>query len=726
MPRPMLTDLFASGYAVLPTPRNVELTGENITVRECDILLADSVSPNEVAAQSLQEQLSTELGLALHNGQKSAFPINVAIAADATAPELPPEIHKQGYALQIAATGVALTGNSPVGLFYGVQTLVQLFKPAPGLGWTLPACRIEDWPEVELRAIHYDTKHHQETMEGTKQVIERCARYKINAILWEIEDKFAYASHPAIGGPGAFTADQMRHLCDFARTRHVEIVPILQMPSHNGFIAKHARYRKLLEHPANNYMLCPSNPGTIKLYKDLIAELIAATPGGKYFHLGTDEAYFLGQGKNCPCKDKLPKIGQGGIFAEFVTTMAAYVAGLGRTAMYWGEVPLTPKEVKRMPPGTVNAVMQGPDYSRAYRDRGIRELVYTSTQGERRFFPEYGPCSTEPSLAHGRVEAMTDSLRAGISRKEAEGNVLGTVVAAWDDSGLNSETFWLGYTTASAIAWNPSGAAPAEATSTFMANFYGPGAVDMETAYLLLNEAAEFWESSWDRVPSRRGPSFKRQYHPRRDLTLALPQLPDPVTLDNRPFWQSRYADLIAKAPRAQANFAQLIGLLHGNILRASGKQGVSHNLAVLLSIARLLEHQVHLIAGLARAETLLTQARQAWDAVRPADAIAALRSAGKLVRDLAADREARFESLKTVWEKTRLPKGVDVGRKKFVWIGDDTKDHVADRTADLGYLVGPQRDLNLETWADQLDKTTKSFARKFGAISPVPEYLQD
>jgi hypothetical protein len=396
--------------------------------------------------------------------------------------------------------------------------------------------------------------------------------------------------------------------------------------------------------------------------------------------------------------------------------------------MYWGEHPLMPKDIKLMPAGTVNAVMQGPDYSRAYRKRGIREMAYTSTQGERRFFTEYGPCSTEPSLAAGRVENMTASLRANIHRPEAEGNVLGTIVAAWDDSGLNSETFWLGYATGSAVGWNPSesGADPAEATTAFMASFYGLSAIDMETVYLRLNEAAEFWESTWDRIPGRRGPSFKRQYHPRRDLALALPHLPDAATLDNRPFWQTRYADVIAKARQAQPGFAQLVGLLHANILRASRKPGISHNLAVLLSIAQLLEHQVHLICGLARVETLLTQARQAWDVVRPADAISSLHAAGKLVRDLIADREARFESTKSVWEQTRLPRAMNVGRKKFIWIQDDTKDHVADRTDDLGYLVGPQRELNLEAWADQLDKATAAFARKFGAISPVPEYLQD
>lgn len=719
MAKSMLTDLFANGYAVLPTPRKVTLSCDVVALSGVSLALTGGVKKTDIAVQSLAEQLQCA-GLPFGAVGKGKVKLTLAIKDKTIATGELVEIRKQGYVLDIDAGSVKLTGNSAVGLFYGVQTLTQLLKFAPGAGWTLPVGRIEDWPDLELRSIHYDTKHHQETLDGVKRIICRAAQYKINAIVWEIEDKFAYVSHPVIGAPGAFTAAQMKELTAYALARYVELVPILQMPSHNAFIGKHKEFAHLLEHPTNNYMLCPSNPETIKLYKELLGELIAATPGCRYIHLGTDEPYFLGQGADCPCKAKLKTMEQGGIFAELICTMNEFVKGKGRTAMYWGEHPMEPRHIKLLPAGTVNSVLLEPERSKEYKKRGIKELVYTPIQGTRWFFPDYWPCRSGNGATESRLVNLTNKIRTDGHRED---NILGTIIGAWDDSGLNSETFWLGWTVVSAVAWNPAGADAEEATSSFMSTFYGQTAYGMENVYLLLHELADFWTASWDRIPSRRGPSFMRRYHARRDLSLALPHVPDPLTLDNRPFWQAHYADLLAKASEAQVSFERLIGLLHGNVLRARRNR---HNLQVLLSIAKLLEHQVVLIQGLARVEKTLDGARESWDVVRPNDALGHLRSAARQMRELVADREGRFETLKAVWEKTRMPKGMADGKKVFVHIQDDTKNHTGDRTADLGYLVYSQRDLDLEGWARQLDAVIDQFAAKFGAMAPEPDYMQD
>ncbi|MCX7592105.1 MAG: beta-N-acetylhexosaminidase, partial [Kiritimatiellae bacterium] len=472
MQRPLVTRLFARGYAVLPTPQNVTLGEADIRVGDAwKLALSNGVEEKDIAVQSLCTRLPEYTGLQRSEDENVSLTIRLGVGDKTVAADQPPELRLQGYLLHIEKDEVQLTGNSPAGLFYGVQTLLQLFKFRPGCGWLLPVCHIEDWPELELRCIHYDTKHHQETLEGVKQIIDRAAHYKINAIIWEIEDKFAYRRHPVIAAPGAFTSDEVKELTAYALERHMQIVPLLQMPSHNAFIGKHEKYKHLLEHPDNNYMLCPSNPGTIKLYKELITELIEATPGCRYFHLGTDEPYFLGEGKNCACAEKVKTMGQGGLFAELINTMNEFLVSKGRIAMYWGEHPMQPEHVKLLPPGTINAVMLEPERSRAYRKRGIRELVYTPTQGARLLFPDYWPCRSGSGMVDdGRLVTMTRKIREDAHR---ENNVLGTLIAAWDDSGLNNETFWLGWVVGSAAGWNPNGADPEEATSAFMNTFYG-------------------------------------------------------------------------------------------------------------------------------------------------------------------------------------------------------------------------------------------------------------
>ena len=138
------------------------------------------------------------------------------------------------------------------------------------------------------------------------------------------------------------------------------------------------------------------------------------------------------------------------------------------------------------------------------------------------------------------------------------------------------------------------------------------------------------------------------------------------------------------------------------------------------------MEHHVLFLRTLARVEDELNEARKNWDMVRPGDAIGHLRNAVKMVRGLERDREERFAQLVTVWEKTRKPKGASVGRKVFVHIQDDTKNHTADHTPDLGYLVEAYRNLNLEEWTRNLEKVVSSFQKKYGAIEPEPDYMMD
>lgn len=714
--RPVVTDLLARGYALLPTPQRAELDGSLVSLADgVQVAVGSGVSADDTAVADLTAQLAHLTGLPAAAG---GLKVTLSIADKTVATDLDEAIRSQGYRLTMSAKGVEVVGNAPAGLFYGVQTLVQLLNYKPGVGWTLPGGVVEDWPALELRMIHYDTKHHQETLAGVKSIIERAARFKINGILWEIEDKFAYQKHPLIGAPGAFTADEMRELTAFALARHVEIIPILQMPSHNAFIAKHEKYAHLREHAENNYMLDPTDPKVIQLYTELLSELADATPGCRYLHLGTDEPYFLGEGKSKPHVAGRDK---GRIFADFVSTMVPVVRGFGREAMCWAEHPMTAEHMKYLPAGLINTVMREEERSRECRKAGIKEVIYTPTQGTRLFFPDYWRSQSGQGVKEGRLWTTTNEIRSRARREE--GNVIATLVAAWDDSGLNAETFWLGWTTGNAVGWNQQGADVDEMVAAFMRQFYGPSAVGMTDAYRLLHDVTDFWIDSWNRAPSRRGPSFMRRYHPRRDLTLPLPNVPDPETLDNRPFWREQHAGLLTKADAAEVQFARLTGLLTENMLRAEHNR---HNLEVLLSIALLLGHHVELLHTLAAIEDALSAARKAWDIVRPNDAIGNLRAAAGMARKCIAAREERYVALKATWEKNRKEKGMSEGGRDFVDIKDTTKNHTGEHTADLSYVVEAERGLNMEGWVERLEKVIDQFANGWGAIDPEPDFMMD
>jgi len=91
-----------------------------------------------------------------------------------------------------------------------VQTFLQLLKTKPGGGLQLPVCTIEDWPAYRLRFLHWDTKHHQDRVETLKHYLDWSARFKVNMIGFELEDKFEYPSHPVIGAPAPSQAPSCR------------------------------------------------------------------------------------------------------------------------------------------------------------------------------------------------------------------------------------------------------------------------------------------------------------------------------------------------------------------------------------------------------------------------------------------------------------------------------------------------------------------------------------
>ena len=151
------------------------------------------------------------------------------------------KVDGQAYRLTITSTGIRITGNSDQGLFYVVQTLLQLLKPTCGGKLLLPAGEIEDWPATSLRFLHWDTKHHQDRMETLKRYLDWSARFKVNMIGFELEDKFEYPAHPIIGAPGAFTVAEMQEIVRYGLERFIQVVPQVQAPAHMAYVLKNER-----------------------------------------------------------------------------------------------------------------------------------------------------------------------------------------------------------------------------------------------------------------------------------------------------------------------------------------------------------------------------------------------------------------------------------------------------------------------------------------------------
>ncbi|MFO7899946.1 MAG: glycoside hydrolase family 20 zincin-like fold domain-containing protein [Planctomycetota bacterium] len=238
-----VSELRTRGYAVLPVPRKVELNGGVIDAAFDWGLVLTDVDEDDIAVQTVVAggRYEHAIDFALkgeHDTPSGNFEVELAVRPGAVDTGTDDGRDEQAYRLTIDMDRVELVANGRPGLFYGVQTLLQLLDGPDGL---LPTGTITDWPEYELRCIHWDTKHHQDRPETLKRFIDQAARFKINAVLFELEDKFEYPSHPIIGAPGAFTTDELQELVDYALERHIQIIPDVQSPAHLCYVLKPRR-----------------------------------------------------------------------------------------------------------------------------------------------------------------------------------------------------------------------------------------------------------------------------------------------------------------------------------------------------------------------------------------------------------------------------------------------------------------------------------------------------
>ena len=289
----------------------------------------------------------------------------------------------------------------------------------------------------------------------------------------------------------------------------MQVIPYLDAPAHVAFILKHPEYAPLREFADSNYEMCTTNPATYKLLEGMFQDLLDANKGVEWFYLSTDEPYYIGKADDAQCSEapRRSELGSPGkLLAEFMTKAAGYLHERGRKVIFWGEPPLKPDNVPALPAYLVNGETLDPHFDAAFRAHGIRQMLYTSTEGEEKLFPDYfvRPAAERlrpPENAKPRVADALATINAKATRATAD--LLGLTVAGWADMGLHPETFAAGYATIAAAGWNPGATEAGAATADFYRLFYGPAARDMDRVYQLLSYQAQFWTDSWDSAPSK-------------------------------------------------------------------------------------------------------------------------------------------------------------------------------------------------------------------------------
>lgn len=284
-----------------------------------------------------------------------------------------PNCQQEAYRLQVTGANVTLTAQTSDGLFRGLQTLLQLLPPqvekagaAKGVGaWTIPAVDINDAPRFGYRGIMLDPCRHWLPAKDVKRLIDVLATYKFNRIHWHLTDDQGWRvqsdRYPELNKKGSFrvegdgsihggfyTKDEIRDVVAYAKERHIEIIPELEMPGHE--LAAIAMMPELscrggeitprIIWGVEDIVMCPGKELMFEFLQNEIDEFCELFPY-EYFHIGGDESP-RGEWKDCPnCQRRMKELGytkEAQLQDYIIERMGKYLKSKGKTFIGWDEI----------------------------------------------------------------------------------------------------------------------------------------------------------------------------------------------------------------------------------------------------------------------------------------------------------------------------------------------------------------------------------------------------
>src|SRR5579864_614504 len=239
---------------------------------------------------------------------------------------------RESYKLRISPAGAEIRARSSAGLYYAVETLRQLVEEQAGEKF-LPEAEIEDWPALPYRGFMMDLSHGQlPTEDEIKRQIDFLARWKANQYYFYSEANIELRGYPLINLGAVYTQQQVRQIIDYARERHVDVVPCLELYGHLHDLFRVERYADLSALPHGGE-INPRNPQVQALLHDWVEQLSALFPS-PWFHVGMDEPWELEKAGSKAAGGIEP----GKLYIEQLKSISALVRQFGKRPMFWADV----------------------------------------------------------------------------------------------------------------------------------------------------------------------------------------------------------------------------------------------------------------------------------------------------------------------------------------------------------------------------------------------------
>jgi len=391
----------AQSLSIIPQPVAAKRLPGEFTLNNKTVIVVEN-EEDKKTARYLNDYLQQVYGFSLAIGAADAKnTIRIGIKKGSSAP-------KDGYTLDVNKSGVTIEGDSYAGTFYGVQTLIQLFEPYDfssilstknGISVSsllVPSVSIQDYPRFGYRGMHLDVARHFFPVSFIKKYIDYIALHKMNAFHWHLTDdqgwRIQINKYPKLTSEGGFrngtiigrfpgtgndnrryggfyTQAEIKEIVAYAATRHVTVVPEIEMPGHASAaiaaypflscfpgqktsVEKNRSKESIAQQAAGKVKLvqetwgvfddvfCAGNDSVFTFLEGVLDEVLLLFPS-KYIHIGGDESPKT-HWEKCPkCQARMVAEGlknEHELQSWFVQKMERYLAKKGRSLIGWDEI----------------------------------------------------------------------------------------------------------------------------------------------------------------------------------------------------------------------------------------------------------------------------------------------------------------------------------------------------------------------------------------------------
>ena len=360
-----------ANYNVVPLPKSVVMVkGQPFNLTSATTIVYEGTNPEmKRNARFLSEYIQQSTGIKttlLDKRDKKAAAIVLVINPKVQGDE--------AYRLTVNNKQITIAASTPAGVFYGIQTLRKsLPVQTNGADITLPAVDIADAPRFGYRGMMLDCGRHFFPVSFVKKFIDILAMHNMNVFHWHLTEdqgwRLEIKSHPeltakssmrsgtvighnatvddSIPHGGFYTQQEARDIVEYARQRHITVIPEIDMPGHT--LAALAAYPELgctggpyeVGHRWGVYkdVLCRGKESTYKFVQDVIDEVVDIFPA-KYFHIGGDESPTVMWEKcpNCLQKAKDENTDIKHLQQYFTNRIEKYLNSKGKSIIGWDEI----------------------------------------------------------------------------------------------------------------------------------------------------------------------------------------------------------------------------------------------------------------------------------------------------------------------------------------------------------------------------------------------------